>query len=190
MNASVLQRMHYPLSKLIERIVFSHTCRVKKSSVGDHCVIRNTILGSQSRIDPYCRIIGSPQIRIGDRFYANVGCHFLGSISIGDDVMCGPKVIMWSRDHAVFDLDIPMKQQGHVDGEIAIEDDVWIGAGAIILKGVRIRHGAIVAAGSIVTKDVEAFAIVGGNPAKLIGDRRTRSSASSEMLLTEQARQQ
>lgn len=52
---------------------------------------------------------------------------------------------------------------------IVIDDDVWIGTGSIILKGVRIGRGAIVAAGSVVTKDIPSFAIVGGNPAKIIG---------------------
>ncbi len=53
-------------------------------------------------------------------------------------------------------------------GDIIIEDDVWIGANAIICSGVRIKQGSVIAAGSVVTKDVEAYSVVGGNPAKLI----------------------
>jgi chloramphenicol O-acetyltransferase type B len=55
-----------------------------------------------------------------------------------------------------------------VNSKVIIEDDVWIGYGAIIMSGVKIRRGSIIAAGSVVTKDVEPYSIVGGNPAKLI----------------------
>lgn len=58
-----------------------------------------------------------------------------------------------------------------LQGDIIIDDDVWIGAGAIILTGVTIGKGSVIAAGSIVTKDVEPYTIVGGNPAKLIKKR-------------------
>ena len=56
-----------------------------------------------------------------------------------------------------------------------IHDNVWIGSSAIILKGVTIGEGAVVAAGSVITRDVKAFTIVGGNPAKLIRERGTRT---------------
>ena len=61
------------------------------------------------------------------------------------------------------------------DAPITIHDNVWIGSSAIILKGVTVGEGAVVAAGSVVTRDVKAFTIVGGNPAKLIRERGTRT---------------
>ena len=62
--------------------------------------------------------------------------------------------------------------QGHLYGEIVIEDDVWIAANCTITPGTRIGHGAVVGAGAVVTRDVEPYAIVGGVPAHVIGSRR------------------
>lgn len=97
------------------------------------------------------------------------------SINIGNKVMLGPNVIMMGGNHNtsiigkyMFDV---KEKNGSDDGPIFIDDDVWIGAGAIILKGVKINRGSIVAAGAIVTKNVDSFSIVGGNPAKVIKKR-------------------
>lgn len=140
----------------------------KGVQIGKYCVIRNVLFSGKAKIDPYCRIIGVQKITIGLNFYANCGCHFLGEIEIGDDVMIGPKTIIWTRDHKYNDLSIAMNVQGHIYKKVVIEDDVWIGAGVIVLKGVKIAKGSVVAAGSVVTKDVEAYSVVAGNPAKKI----------------------
>ncbi|MEA3423389.1 MAG: DapH/DapD/GlmU-related protein, partial [Bacillota bacterium] len=72
-------------------------------------------------------------------------------------------------NHNFSEKDIPMIMQGDSEpAPVVIEDDVWIGARTVILPGVVIHEGSIIAAGSIVTKDVQAYSIVGGNPAKLI----------------------
>ncbi|MCK5538014.1 MAG: acyltransferase [Bacteroidales bacterium] len=89
-------------------------------------------------------------------------------ITIGKDVMIADNVSIRDDDHRFDRLDIPMRKQEMVTSPIIIEDDVWIGHGAIILRGVKIGTGAIVAAGAVVTKDVPAYAIVGGVPAKII----------------------
>ena len=122
-------------------------------------------------IEPYCRLSGDPKILIGDNFYMNAGCHLMGNIVFGRDVMIGPKTIIWGRDHGM-ELHAPMKMQDHVRADIVVGDDVWIAAGVIILKGVTIGNGAIVGAGAVVTKDVPEFAIVAGNPAKVIKYRK------------------
>lgn len=118
-------------------------------------------------IEPYCRLVGDPLISIGDDFYLNAHCHFLGSITIGNHVMIGPKTVIWGRDHGI-DLDMPMKHQEHHKESVLIEDDVWIGAQVTILKGVNVRKGAVIGAGSVVTKDVPKNAVVVGNPAKIV----------------------
>ena len=89
---------------------------------------------------------------------------------IGSDVMMGEHVIFYASNHKFDRHDIPMTHQGMSEPRtVKIEDDVWLGAFSIILPSCNnIGKGAIVAAGSIVTKDVPAYAIVGGNPAKLI----------------------
>jgi acetyltransferase-like isoleucine patch superfamily enzyme len=143
--------------------------RLKRKGVVAHhhtMIVNTTFLGA-AVVEPYSRLIGSPEISVGDDFYMNVGCHLLGEITIGESVMLGPKVIVWTRDHGS-ETATRMKAQPHVSAPVVIGDDVWIGAGAIILKGVTIGRGAVVGAGSVVAKDVPAFAVVVGNPARVV----------------------
>ena len=121
-------------------------------------------------IEPYCRLIGDPKIIVGSDFYLNVGCHFLGEITIGDNVLIGPKTVIWGRDHGT-KLSSPMRYQPHVKTPIIIGDDVWIGANVTILKGVEIGSGSIIAAGAVVVKNVPSFSVVAGNPARVIKER-------------------
>ena len=86
--------------------------------------------------------------------------------------MIAPGCIFVAFDHGFDRFDIPMNQQPFTEAPIIIEDDVWIGANCTITKGVRIQTGSIVAANSVVTKDVLPFSIVGGVPAKLIKSRK------------------
>jgi maltose O-acetyltransferase len=160
----LLKNVYVDLKMLLLRITLFR----KNIKIDKHVVIVNTHFLGTAKIEPYCRIVGDSKIMIGDDFYANVGCHFLGNISFGDHVMIGPKTVIWGRDHKFKKLDVPMKHQGHEYASIIIKDDVWIGANVTILKGVTIGKGAIVAAGAVVVNDVPDFAIVGGNPAKVI----------------------
>jgi maltose O-acetyltransferase len=92
---------------------------------------------------------------------------------IGDDVMTGPEIIILSGGHNFNDLTIPMTHQGSTPRRpVIIGNDVWIGTRVIILPGIKIGNHSIIAAGSVVTKDVPDWAIVGGNPAKFLRDRR------------------
>jgi maltose O-acetyltransferase len=121
-------------------------------------------------VEPYCRLSGDPLISIGNNFYLNAGCHLLGEISIGDDVMIGPKSVIWGRDHGT-KRGTPMREQSHSRAPIVIGDDVWISANVTILKGVRIGSGAVIGAGAVVTRDIPPFAIAVGNPARVIKTR-------------------
>jgi len=115
-------------------------------------------------------------ISIGDRSGLGVDSWIRADLDIGNDVMMGPRVVIYGRYHNFDRLDLTMREQGMSDFErIEIQDDVWIGACAIILRGVTIGTGAIVAAGSVVTRDVPPYAIVAGNPARFIRDRRDQS---------------
>lgn len=105
-------------------------------------------------------------ISIGKNVFINSGCKFQdwGGIFIGDNVLIGHNVVLATVNH---DL-VPSKRGNMSLKAIKIEDDVWIGYNSTILQGVSIGKGAIIAAGSVVTKDVEPYTIVGGVPAKFI----------------------
>jgi acetyltransferase-like isoleucine patch superfamily enzyme len=142
-----------------------------KIKIGKRCKISPQIaIGPNSKFEDYCRFIADPRIIIGKNFYANAFCHVLGEITFGDNVLLGPRVVIWGRDHGLR-KDTLIRLQPHISKKIVIMDDVWIGAGAIILKGVTIGTGAVVAAGAVVTKDVESYSIVAGVPAKKIKER-------------------
>lgn len=118
----------------------------------------------------------SSRVEIGDNSGIGIRAGLGGKVIIGNDVMMGPDCIIYTQNHAFERLDIPMCQQGvQKEKPVFIEDDVWIGGRVTILPGVRIGHGAIIAAGAVVTKDVPKFAIVGGNPAKVIKYRKSIS---------------
>ena len=95
------------------------------------------------------------------------------STVIGNDVMMGPGCRLYTRNHSFERIDIPMNKQGVQDFKpIVIGNDVWIGDSVIILPGVHIGSGSIIGAGAVVTKDVPDYAIVGGNPAKILKYRK------------------
>ncbi|MCX8131260.1 MAG: acetyltransferase [Clostridia bacterium] len=112
-------------------------------------------------------------IEIGDNSGLGVNCRVSGPLKIGDNVMMGPDVMIYTQNHNFDRTDIPMNSQGNSPKrDVVIGNDVWIGARSIILPGVKIGEGAIVAAGAVVTKDVEPYSIVGGNPARIIKFRK------------------
>jgi len=93
-------------------------------------------------------------------------------ITIGNDVMIAPHCVFASGNHEYRNLEIPMIRSGDFsNGPIIIEDDVWIGANCTISDNVKIGKGAIIAANSLVNKDVAPYDIVGGVPAKIISSR-------------------
>ena len=94
-----------------------------------------------------------------------------GFIEIGDNCLIGPNVVLRTSNHVFSDRNVPIREQGHIPGRIIIRDDVWIGANVVLLPDVSVGRGAIIGAGSVVTKNVDDYAIVAGVPAKQIGSR-------------------
>lgn len=89
-------------------------------------------------------------------------------IKLGNYVMCGPNVQMFAYNHGMEMIDTPMIKQPYTEADIIIDDDVWIGAGSIILAGAKINKGVVVAAGSVVNGELPTNSICGGVPAKFI----------------------
>lgn len=119
---------------------------------------------------------------VGNNVFIGPGASFMAfisSIRIGSNVMFGPNVIIRGGNHSTHILgkllsDYKTEDKLPEDDQpVIIENDVWIGTGAIILKGVTIGRGAIIAAGAVVTKSVPPYAIAGGIPAKVIKFRWT-----------------
>ena len=126
-------------------------------------------IGNQCDIQMHCRFLNGQKISIGNRNVINFGCLFDGrkfSISTGLDVSIGPEATILTLGHDPQSPDF--KDRG---GDVVIGDRAWIAYRAIILPGVTIGEGAVVAAGAVVTKDVPPFSIVAGNPARKIGER-------------------
>jgi acetyltransferase-like isoleucine patch superfamily enzyme len=121
-------------------------------------------------------------ISVGDNFYIGRCSQIECDAVIGNDVMMANYVALVGRyDHNFTEIGVPMRQASRIrdkdynwkglNEKVIIEDDVWIGYGAIILSGTRIGPGSIIAAGSVVTDDVEPYSIFAGNPARKIKDR-------------------
>lgn len=113
-------------------------------------------------------------IRIGDRSAVGAGS-FLGGqggIAIGDDVIMGPAVRIFSEDHRFDDTTRPIRAQGQTRSPVTIGNDCWIGAGATIVAGVTIGTGCVVAAAAVVTADLAPYSVAAGVPARAIRSRR------------------
>lgn len=135
-------------------------------SIGRYALIRPTNFYGGGEIGEGL-IVGNNS-NIGS--YAYIGCS--GFVEIGNNVMISPRVSIYSENHVFSDIDLPMKEQGVHREFVKIEDDCWIAANSIILSGVTIGKGSVVSAGSVVTKDVPQYSIVGGVPAKVIKQRK------------------
>lgn len=94
-----------------------------------------------------------------------------GGLDIGNDVSIAHGVTIMTTNHGYQSLDIPIKYQDSISKKVTIGNDVWIGARAVILAGVTIGDGSIVAAGAVVTKDISSRTVVAGVPAKTIKKR-------------------
>lgn len=114
----------------------------------------------------------SPKVTLGDYSGIGINAKIYGTCHIGRYVMMGTDVIIITRNHRFDRTDIPMMEQGFEEERpVYIGNDVWIGDRVLILPGVHIGDGSIIAAGAVVTKDVPPYSIVAGVPARKIRDR-------------------
>jgi virginiamycin A acetyltransferase len=118
---------------------------------------------------------GGGDIVIGENCYINPHCVLYSGngIRLGNDVLLAPGVIIAPANHALSRRDIPIRLQGFMPsrGGVVVENDVWIGANSVLIDGVHIGCGAVIAAGSVVTGSVPAYEIWGGVPARKLKDR-------------------
>jgi acetyltransferase-like isoleucine patch superfamily enzyme len=149
----------------LDRHVYLHACP-NGIRIGRHTLVMH---GSVLHVYNF-RGIPHSGIWIGE--HSLIGEHNVirgqGGVRIGDRVYTSPMVQLLAVNHVFDDASRPFVEQGITAQGITIEDDVWIGAGAIVTDGVRIGQGAVVAAGSVVTRDVPPRTLVAGSPAREI----------------------
>ena len=155
-----LPSQYFPFGKISCKIRYFIWTKILNQNIGKNVKIQSDIL--VGKFD---------DIKIGSNVALNEKCR-LRNVDIGDYVLLAPEVYILHSGHNYQSKNIPIYSQGEKRyKKTIIEDDVWIGARSIILPGKKIGKGSIVAAGSVVTKDVEPYTIVGGNPAKFIRNR-------------------
>jgi len=160
----------HPRVRIGRRTRIAPSARIKAGKgrivIGKYCRIRSyAILASQGG-----------QITLGD--YVSINpfsvLYGRGGLRIGSNVLIAAHVTIIPANHLFDRTDELIRKQGERAAGITIGDDVWIGTGARILDGVTIGHGSVVAAGSVVTKDVQPFNVVAGAPAKFVRRRGER----------------
>ena len=164
------------LSRFIEYLVYK-----VKSLISYSQKTKIKLIGNDVYIGHDCKFT-CKNVRIGNKVYIGERASFVSSISkinIGNYVMFGPNVTIRGGNHRIdiigtYMYEVKNSQKLEInDQDVTIEDDVWIGCNATILKGVTIGRGSVVAAGSIVVKSCPPYSIIGGNPAKVLKMRFT-----------------
>ncbi len=170
LRARVLARLNHA------ELILGKNVRLGKGvliSIGKNSRIEigdNVLIGDNARL-----YVGKgARLKIGDNsalgIYMVISCGRL--VEIGEDVMSGQFIVIVDGNHIHDKPGVPMRTLGVNCKPVAVGNDVWLGAHASILSGVRIGDGAVVGAGAVVNKDVEKYSIVGGVPAKAIGSRK------------------
>lgn len=156
------------LWKWRKRVIIHKTARLERTSliklgnkveINDYVIIRTSVnqvvIGDFTQINPFTVIYGG------------------SGVVIGKNVMIAPHCMLAAGDHDYKQTEIPIRFAGNIsNGPIIIEDNVWIGANCTITDSVRIGRDAVVAANSVVTKNIAPYDIVGGVPARVIGNRK------------------
>lgn len=138
--------------------------------------VRRLQLGERVSMAPNVSFRNSERIRIGAG--SHIGEHSViwagnttGRVVIGEKCLFAPNVTLTASNYGIEQGDVAIMDQPKIERDIVIGDGAWLGANVVVLAGVTIGEGAVVAAGAVVTKDVPARSIVGGVPAKVIGER-------------------
>lgn len=182
--------------QMVKHVILQLPGRSGRILRGTHFAMSVSRCGARPVLGQGVEVTGGSSMEIGDNFVLNrhgelhsergrlrignnvaIGANSCiassdgGSIVIKDDVIIAQNVVVRAADHSHKRLDVAIRYQGHEGGEIVIGEGVWIGANAAVMRNVHIGAHSIVAAGAVVTRDVEPFSIVGGVPARLLRKR-------------------
>ncbi|MCR8556568.1 acyltransferase [Mucilaginibacter sp. BJC16-A38] len=119
--------------------------------------------------EDYCTVNnGVGDVVIGDDSRIGIGSVLIGPVTMGNQVILAQNIVVSGLNHTYADVTVPIRLQKVTTAAIVIEDEVWIGANAVITAGVTIGKHSVVAGGSVVTKNIPTYSIAAGNPAKVI----------------------
>ncbi|MDZ4847066.1 MAG: acyltransferase [Chitinophagales bacterium] len=142
---------------------------IRRRTRMDVLPFKNFSLGDDSTIEDFATVNnGVGDVIIGNRSRIGLSCVVIGPVTIGNDVMLAQNIVVSGLNHPYEDVTLPISVQKVTTKPIIIEDESWIGANAVITAGVTIGKHSVIAAGSVVTKDVPPYAIAVGNPARVI----------------------
>lgn len=145
------------------------TSEVRPTARLDVLPFRHFVMAPRSKVEDYCVINnGVGDVTIGENSLVGVGCVVIGPVRIGSNVILAQHIVVSGLNHSYQDIHTPIRQQTVVTKPIVVEDDCWIGANAVITAGVTIGRHSVVAGGSVVTRDVPPYTVVGGNPARIL----------------------
>ena len=166
---------HWQADRLGPDILITHSLLFFKRTNRWICKKKFRVFGEGSELRPHAYAVCASNISIGKNIIIRPNTMLFaddtetGQIHIEDDVEIGAGVHFYVNNHAFTNIDIPIKYQGYTPSKpIRICSEAWLGACCVILPGVTVGRHAVVGAGSIVTRDVEPFTVVAGNPAKKI----------------------
>ena len=153
----------------------AHIYEVRRAKVGDNVKIASHAL------------LRRLELTMGDSCTVNTYAVLHGKITVGSNVSIAPGAKLFGENHNFDRLDIPFKRQGNRREGITVGDDVWIGADVIIVDGVKVGSHVVLAAGSVVVNDIPDCVLAGGNPARIIRDRRAalKDSPETERLISD-----
>lgn len=160
--------------ELLQRLIFSMP-RYRFFNILKSAFLRmnGASIGANVIFYPGVWIAPARNLKVGSEvdFALDVLITTSGGVTIGDRVLIGYRSMILSTNHNIPPAPAPFLGSGHIKKPVVIGNDVWIGANSMILPGVTIGEGAVIGGGSVVTKPVDAYTIVGGNPAKFIRAR-------------------
>ncbi len=171
-----LRRLLRLVGSTVDPRAWLHLFRMVNYYNYTHVTPRRQIrFGAEPNVSPDVVFSNPSKIEIGDRVRIGSRSHIWaglshGHVKIGNDVLFGPEVMLTAATYR-FNEGSPVTEQAMREADVVIGNDVWLATRAIVLPGVTIGDGAIVAAGAVVRNDVPPMSIVAGSPAKVIGKR-------------------
>ncbi|MDR3696352.1 acyltransferase [Mucilaginibacter sp.] len=142
---------------------------IRRSARADIFPFNKFSLGANTTIEDFSTVNnGVGDVLIGDDSRVGLGSVVIGPVTIGNQVILAQNIVLSGLNHTYTDVTIPIRLQKVTTAAIIVEDEVWIGANAVITAGVTIGKHSVVAGGSVVTKSIPPYSVAVGNPARVI----------------------